>query len=355
MRILQVISSLRIGGAEKLISELSPLLRALGHNVDVLTFDGTSTHFKKALVDAGITVISFGKGCNVYNPIFIYELLRLMRHYDIVHTHNTAPQLFAAIASIFCSVALVTTEHNTSNRRRSWKWYIPIDRWMYKQYRKVICISDQAKENLMKTHPSLTNVCTIYNGVDVYKFHNAKPLDTLLSDRIVVVMVAGFRYQKDQDTLIKSFTHLDRNRFELWLVGDGERRSSLVQLINDLGLESTVKLLGIRTDIPEVLRSADIVVMSSHFEGLSLSNVEGMSVGKPFIASDVDGLREVVNGYGLLFPHKDDKALATIIQNLSEDKDYYQKVAEKCWERAQMFDIQKMIESYNELYNNLRG
>ena len=176
MKILQVITSLQIGGAEKLISEISPLLREKGHEVDVLAFDGADTHFKRSLEDAGIKVYSFGQNCNVYNPLFIFKLARLMRKYDIVHTHNTAPQLFAAIGSVLCSVVLVTTEHTTSNRRRDWKWYVPIDRWMYQQYRKVICISDQAEENLREFHPTLENVCTIYNGVNVYKFHDAKPL-----------------------------------------------------------------------------------------------------------------------------------------------------------------------------------
>ena len=73
-----------------------------------------------------------------------------------------------------------------------------------------------------------------------------------------------------------------------------------------------------------------------------------------FITSDVDGLREVVNGYGLLFPHADDNALASIIQRLSEDKDYSQQVADKCWEQAQMYDLQRMVDSYNELYRSLR-
>ena len=94
--------------------------------------------------------------------------------------------------------------------------------------------------------------------------------------------------------------------------------------------------------------------MSSHFEGLSLSNIEGMSVNKPFIASNVDGLREVVDGYGILFPHEDYKALASIIKKLSEDTDYYQQVAAKCWKRAQMFDIQKMVDAYNNIYLNLK-
>ncbi len=352
MKILHVITSLSTGGAEKLISEIAPRLRDKGHQVDVLAFDGADTAFKKVLIDKGIKVYSFGKGCNVYNPLFIIRLTKLMKNYDIVHTHNTAPQLFAAIGSVLCSVVLCTTEHTTSNRRRDWKWYAWIDKWMYSRYNKIICISNQAENNLCKYLPKVKNVCTIFNGVDINRFHNAKPLDTLKSNKNVVVMVAGFRYQKDQDTLIKAFTHLDKDKYELWLVGDGERRPILEKMIYDLGLNN-VNLLGIRNDIPNVLQTADIVVMSSHFEGLSLSNIEGMSVNKPFISSNVDGLREVVDGYGLLFPHGDDKALSSIIKKLSDDKVYYHQVAAKCWERAQMFDIQKMVDAYNEVYENL--
>lgn len=352
MKILQVITSLSTGGAEKLISEITPLLRDKGHQVDVLAFDGADTAFKKALTDKGIKVYSFGKGCNVYNPIFIFRLAKMMKNYDIVHTHNTAPQLFAAIGSVLCSVVLCTTEHNTSNRRRDWKWYAPIDKWMYSRYAKIICISNQAEDNLRKYLPNVKNVCTIFNGVDINRFHNAKPLDSLKSTKNVVVMVAGFRYQKDQDTLIRAFTHLDKDKYELWLVGDGERRPILEKMIYELGLNN-VKLLGIRNDIPNVLQTADIVVMSSHFEGLSLSNIEGMSVNKPFISNNVDGLREVVDGYGLLFPHGDDKALSSIIMKLSDDKAYYQQVAAKCWERAQMFDIQKMVDAYIDVYKSI--
>lgn len=352
MKILQVITSLSTGGAEKLISEITPMLRDKGHQVDVLAFDGADTAFKKALTDKGIKVYSFGKGCNVYNPIFIFRLAKMMKNYDIVHTHNTAPQLFAAIGSVLCSVVLCTTEHNTSNRRRDWKWYAPIDKWMYSRYAKIICISNQAEDNLRKYLPNVKNVCTIFNGVDINRFHNAKPLDSLKSTKNVVVMVAGFRYQKDQDTLIRAFTHLDKDKYELWLVGDGERRPILEKMIYELGLNN-VKLLGIRNDIPNVLQTADIVVMSSHFEGLSLSNIEGMSVNKPFISSNVDGLREVVDGYGLLFPHGDDKALSSIIMKLSDDKAYYQQVAAKCWERAQMFDIQKMVDAYIDVYKSI--
>lgn len=353
MKILQVITSLTTGGAEKLVSEISPMLREKGHQIDVLAFNGVDTAFKQNLINKGIKVYYFGKGCNVYNPLFIFRLMKMMKNYDIVHTHNTAPQLFAAIGSMLCSVVLCTTEHTTSNRRRDWKWYAWIDKWMYSRYSKIICISNQAEKNLKTYLPQIKNVCTIFNGVDVNKFHNAKPLDDLKSNKKVVAMIAGFRYQKDQETLIKSFTHLDKRKYELWLVGDGERRTILEHLVNDLDLTDNVKFLGIRNDIPNVLQTADIIVMSSHFEGLSLSNIEGMSVNKPFIASNVDGLREVVDGYGVLFPHEDDKTLASIIQKLSEDTVYYQQVATKCWERAKMFDIQKMVDAYNEVYLEL--
>ena len=162
-------------------------------------------------------------------------------------------------------------------------------------------------------------------------------------------MVAGFRYEKDQTTVIKALKYLPED-FHVVLVGDGEKRLELETLISAEGLQDRVHLLGIRKDVPNILRSSDYIVMSSHREGLSLSNVEGMSAGHPFIASDVEGLREVTNGYGLLFPHGDSKALADIILKLSSDTAYTQSVAAKCWERAQMFDIQKMVDAYNDLY-----
>lgn len=357
MKILQVITSLSTGGAEKLISEITPMLRDKGHQVDVLAFDGADTAFKKALTDKGIKVYSFGKGCNVYNPLFIFRLAKLMKNYDIVHTHNTAPQLFAAIGSVVCSVVLCTTEHNTSNRRRNWKWYAPIDKWMYSRYSKIICISDSTEHNLRDFIKDGSNkISTILNGIDVKHYSQAVPIDkstiTNHPERKVIAMVAGFRYQKDQETLIRAFNNLPVE-YELWLIGDGERRAMIEQCIKDNHLEERVVLLGIRSDIPSLLKSVDVVVQSSHWEGFGLAAVEGMAAGKPVIASDVEGLAQVVEGAGILFPLGDNKKLADIIKQLIEDQTYYQQVAARCWERAQMFDIQKMVDAYNEVYEGL--
>lgn len=354
MKILQVITSMSIGGAEKLVAEIAPLLQEKGHQVDVLLFDGTETSFKLALQEKGIRIFEFSKGGSVYNPLYILKLFPFLKKYDIVHTHNTAPQLFAAFGSLLCSVVLVTTEHTTSNRRRGWKWYKPIDRWMYNQYDTVITISDKAEENLKDYLGHYhTHICTVYNGVNISHFAEAKSDDSLRrsKDKKIIVMVAGFRYQKDQDTLIRAMKYLSKEKYELWLVGDGERRELLEQLVNEEKVENIVRFLGIQSDIPTILKTADVVVMSSHFEGLSLSSIEGMSVGKPFIASDVDGLHEITMGVGVLFPHGDAERLAEEIEKLMQCPDYYKEVADRCLERASKYDIKGMVEQYINVYD----
>ena len=165
-------------------------------------------------------------------------------------------------------------------------------------------------------------------------------------------MVAGFRWEKDQDTLIKSLNELPQ-RFHLFLVGDGVRRPELEAIVMDENLANRVHFLGLRIDVPQLLHAADFVVMSSHFEGLSLSSVEGMSVGKPFLASDVDGLREVVCGAGILFPHQSAETLAREIMALENSPEEYRSVADACRQRASQFDISKMAEGYSELYQSL--
>ena len=120
-------------------------------------------------------------------------------------------------------------------------------------------------------------------------------------------------------------------------------------------MEDNIKFLGVRSDVANVLKAADVVVMSSHWEGLSLSNIEGMSVGKPFVASNVDGLREITKDAGILFKHEDADELASIILRLSNDKEYYDFIATRCYERAKQFDISKTIKGYNRVYHQILG
>lgn len=358
MKILHVITSLRTGGAEKLMVDLLPRLRDLGNEVELLIFDGTRTSFYNELEQNGIKIHHLSIGGKVYNPLNIFKLAKYLKDYDIIHTHNTACQYFVPLAKIisFAKCKLVTTEHSSSNRRRKHNWFRPFDRWMYNRYKRVICISDQTEINIKEYLKSdNSNICTIYNGVNISRFTSANPSNEIKSKfegLHTTIMVAGFRYEKDQPTLIKAYRHLPED-YHLILVGDGERRVEFEALIKELNLQNRVHLLGLRTDVPELLKASDVVIMSSHFEGLSLSNIEGMASGNPFVASDVDGLREITSGYGVLFPHEDDKALADAIHKLSTDEEYRQSVIEKCKKRAEQYDISNMANAYLKVYQEL--
>ena len=390
MKILHVITSLQTGGAEMLVVNLMPRFKALGHEVGVVVFNGQHTPLMERLERECPECKIYRLGTGYYNPWYIVKLIGIMRQYDVVHTHNSSPQLFAAIANIVCHKRLVTTEHSTNNRKREKGGLLRfVDKWMYRQYNTTICISEIAEEKLrgylngnenedenenskLGTDSKLytlnsklkNNITTINNGVDVEAIHQAAPLEELKTKRFVAVMVAGFREAKDQDTLIKAMTLLPKEEYELWLVGDGERRESLELRVESLEMlahenenenensKPNIQFLGLRTDVPRILKSADVVVMSSHWEGLSLSNIEGMSAGKPFVASDVNGLREVTEGYGILFPHEDAEALAAVIRRLHDDREYYDQVALRCYERARQYDITQMVERYNRVYNS---
>lgn len=349
MRILQVITSLRTGGAEKLMVDLIPRLKDMGHQADLCVFDGVKTAFYQDLESAGVKIYSLREGGSVYDVRNIYALMRIMKHYDIVHTHNTAPQLFATIANIFGSQILVTTEHNTTNRRRD-KWYLKWgDQWMYRQYKKIICISDQARENLVNYIGDDHKIVTVYNGIDIARFANADPLVVTNDDRKKITMVSAFRPQKDHKSLIKAFCLLPDN-YWLQLVGDGELRKETELYAKQFLCSDRIEFLGNRTDVPQIMKTSAVIVLSSHYEGFGLVIVEGMAAGKPCIASDVDGLHEIVNGYGILVPHEDANALASAIKQVCENNEYARKVAEQCQIRARQFDISQMAEKYNQVY-----
>lgn len=356
MRILHVITSLYTGGAEKLMVDLLPKLREYGHDVELLLFDGTPTPFRLEIERRGIRVHHLGERKNVYSPKNLSRLAKFVKNYDIIHTHNTAPQLFMALQRLSKNTTLVTTEHNTSNRRRKWKWFRLIDRWMYSRYDHVICISKKAEENLREHIGDVgTEISTINNGVVTSSFINAKAspyLESAAPGSRKIVMVAAFRWEKDQDTLIRALGKLP-GEFHVFFVGQGVRMDECKALAVSEGVAERVHFLGVRQDVPQLLKAADYVVLSSHFEGLSLSSVEGMCSGHPFIASDVDGLREVVSGAGVLFPHEDADALAGEILRLEADPELYKTTAERCVSHARNYDISRMVEGYDKVYQSI--
>lgn len=355
MKVLHVITSLKTGGAEKLVVQMVTAMRKRGIIADVCVFNGEKTHFMEELETTGCTI--YRLGTSYYNPSYIFKLSKIIKNYDIVHTHNSSPQLFAAIANVVITkkAHLITTEHNTDNRKRHFKCIHGVDRWMYSQYKTIICISEETAHNLKNylgkkwlLKHGMGQIVTIPNGIDVQCFKNATPT-IKKEEKWAIVMVAAFRPQKDHLTLLRAMKHLPDD-FELWLVGDGEMRVQIENEIKRLCLEKRIHLFGNRTDVPGILKAADIVVLSSNWEGFGLAAVEGMAAGKPVIASDVDGLKQIVEGYGLIFERGNDVDLASQIKLLSIDSQMYNDVSKKCVERAQIFSIDKMMEQITARY-----
>lgn len=357
MKILHCITHLAdSGGAEKLLEDLLPSLQAGRNEVACLAFQGGESKNRTILEQNGIKVFELSKNSLFfYNPIRILQIIPFLRKYDIIHTHLTAPQLFVAIANLFCRARLITTEHNTDNRRRHIALLKPLDRWLYGQYEKVICCSEQTRVNLCKYLPNLqSKAITINNGVRLSKFAISNSKEKVLTpeDAVKIVMVAWFRPQKDHGALIKAVTLLPE-QFHAYFVGGGETKAANEQLAKDLNVDDRVHFLGQRTDVPKILHDSDYIVLSSHYEGLSLSSIEGMCAGKPFIASDVDGLRDVVGGAGVLFAEGDAEGLAKSIMELHNNKTLYKEVAEKCHERAMNYDMSIMASNYLKEYEQL--
>ena len=359
MKILHIITSLHIGGAEKLMVDLLPMFKKQGLNVELLLFDGTRTTFYNKLIDQGLIIHSLNEKGKIYSPLNIVKLKNYISRYDIIHTHNTACQLFVPLAKhIYGGKArLVTTEHNTTNRRRKIFLWKPIDRWMYKQYIKIIAISDKTSE-ILRSYIHLNNIVTIYNGIDVAKFSSAQPVvrNNLVSeytdDDIIITMVAAFRKQKNHLCVLRAAQILPKH-FKFCFVGDGELRTKISSQIKRLNLQDRVSILGNRNDVDSIMAASDIIVLSSHWEGFGLVAVEGMAVGKPVIASNVDGLKQVVEGYGLLFEDDDYKELASKIKKLESDKIFYNKILTLCCKRAQYFDITNMANRYMAVYHEV--
>lgn len=356
MRILQVITSFLPGGAEKLVADLVPCFRHEGYEVEIAVFNALDTNIMREVERNEFIVHKFSeKGCNVYSLSNLVKLQRLLssRSYDILHTHNTACQIFGALCRTPRNTKKVTTEHISTNRRRNIRMMKHLDRLMYSAYDKVVCVSEPTLSALKEfLGTEIADKCQVVeNGINLNRYRGRIGKIDPGKD-VIVTMVASFRMQKDQDTAIKALAVLPQN-FRLRLIGEGERISEVRRLAADLGLTSRVEFMGFRDDIPQLLAESDIMLLSSHYEGLSLSNIEGMVSGRPFVASDVAGIREISQGAALLFHEGDFQGLARILMNLYNDQELYTQTASRCMTRGLEYDINRTAEKYLQIYRQL--
>lgn len=347
MRILHVITSLEIGGAQRLLADLLPLQKATA-NVTLLVYERVHNDFEKTLEQTGIQILCLNEH-NFHNPGVIIRLRRIFRDYDLIHAHLFPTIYWASLAARGLNVKLVYTEHSTSNSRRN-KWYFrPIERFMYGRYDKIISISQQTQDALTSWLGQRDErFVVINNGINTKAFASIKKPVIPKS----LIMVSRFASSKDQETVIRAMKHIDKEA-TLRFVGDGENRPRCEQLADELGVSDRVQFLGSRTDVAELVASSYIGVQSSNWEGFGLTAVELMAAGKPVIATNVDGLKQVVHGAGKIFNVGNASELAASVNHLLADNEYYCLMSDRCRQRAQIYDISVMSDNYMGLYKTL--
>ena len=355
MKILHIIPTLEIGGAQKMLSELVKEQKKLGYDVDVLVYHIVKSKFEINLVNNGVRIINLNR--NSLKGIGIIAAIRLhLQEYDIIHTHLFPALYQVPLSNIGLNKPLVYTEHNTHNRRRSIKILRPIEQFLYSKYEKIIAISPRTKYNLAEwlhlKGKTMERIVTISNGIDLEPLKSGIGKSVNINAKYIL-MVSRFSEAKDQETLIKSIQYIKDNNIKIVFAGDGATLELNKQIAKKIGVEHRCIFLGNRNDVPDLIKQSIIGVQSSHWEGFGLTAVEFMAAGKPIVASSVDGLMQVVEGAGLLFKCGDEKELANNINKLLMDEKYYCDISQRCRIRAETYDIKSMTKAYCKLYNEI--
>jgi sugar transferase (PEP-CTERM/EpsH1 system associated) len=287
---------------------------------------------------------------------------------DIVHSHNWSTFLYAVCAARLAGVPrVVHGEHGKDDTMRHPKRLFG-SRILAKGVDRVCAVSrDLAEEVARDWGVPRDRVRWIPNGVDLEAFGGDDRSEALRGELglspadLVVMNTGGFRTIKDHGTLLRAFAavHGAEPRARLVLIGQGSAenpRGGLDQTAEALGIAASVRFAGVRTDIPRLLRTCDVYVNSSRYEGMSNTILEAMAAGRPVVATAVGGNPDLVGDgvTGYLVPAGDSEAMARRIRELLGDEPLRKRLGAAGRARMEaVHSMPGMIEAYASLYSEL--
>jgi glycosyltransferase involved in cell wall biosynthesis len=352
MRILHVINSLVAAGAENLVVTLANE-QVINYEVSVFTFYSEKDIFDQKL-DPNVNFYPHKKQSylSLKKLIALYRCIKLN---DVIHVHLFPPFYIVAFLSLFFkNKKFVFTEHNTENSRRR-PYFKILEKFIYKQYDHIICISEGVKESLIQWMGGKVESSIIFNTINLKEIQKSEPIERKVlgidKDSIILVMVGRFQKQKDQDTIIRSMAYLP-DHFVLLLIGEGERIRILRNLVIELNLEHRVKFLGIRSDVFSILKSCDVGIISSHWEGFGIVAIEYMACGLPAIGSNNEGLRDVISSPQALFEIGNHHQLAELIIKLESNSDFYDEIYRQQQQHLIKYDLKTAVDQHLKIYQN---
>ncbi len=354
MKIIHIVNSMDCGGQEKMIISLAHALNGKGYASPIVTiaYKGELAPQAEKL---GIKVSSIGQkeGVSLMALWRLFMLIKAERP-DILHLHNGRALIYGVIAAKLLGIPSIFTRHGSGP--------LIIPKWIWDGVTRVVTISVQAKNDQCRRNPSLRSekVVVILNGVNIKDYEVSLKHAKDRTGVVTVGHVARLVDLKDQATLLKSFAKvievLGKNKARLVIAGDGPEKAMLEKLARDLGISAQVEFLGFREDIPAIVNTFDVFVLSSLTEGISLTLLEAMAASKPIVATDVGGNPEVVvNGKtGFLVPAKDPQAMADKILVLLKDPVLAKNMGAAGRRHVEeVFSLDRMTDEYIKVYRSL--
>ena len=363
-RILQVVTSLAVGGAQRHLLQLLPGLAEFA-DIDLVYFRDHDLRSEFEACTGEMTHIPMA------GPFGVVQLPRLAARirrgrYALVHTHLLRADMYGALAARAAGVrAIVSTKHNIEARLES-----PSARALHalatRPTRRTIAISEAVARwaNQQLGIPQ-NRIDVIRYGLDPAPFSGLDRQATrqklgVESGVPVVLCPARLDPQKRHDVLLRAFARVRRKLGKALLLCAGETqlggpayRTRLLQLSDDLGLRNAVRWLGVRADIPDLMAAADVVVLSSDWEGLGLVMMEAAMAGRPVVATAVGGVPEIVEHQetGLLVPQGDEEALAAELTSVLLNTERRARMGAAARQHAsEAFDLSGMRSATRALY-----
>jgi glycosyltransferase involved in cell wall biosynthesis len=361
LRILLALETFGPGGAENMVLHLARELRARGALPSLLVTRAGWMTERASELEIPFIVRSYRRG---EQPLWCWRLSRWLRREGvrIVHTHEFDMNAYAGLAAVIAGAANVATLHGSV-------WGLDLRR-----HRLAYRVLQHLGQRLVAVSAGLQQLAAARLGAPVTVIHNGIPVSEspstdvdgrvearrslgLPAQRPVVVAVGSLFPIKDHASLLRAVRRLEATHVAI--AGGGPEETALRGLIRELGLEDRAHLLGVRSDVPAVLRCADVFVQPSLSEGLPLAVLEAMAAARPVVATRVGGVPEaVIDGEtGYVVDPGDPELLAEAIGKVLARSDRGEALGRAGWERARRhFSVAGMTDRYIDVYlENLRS
>ena len=266
------------------------------------------------------------------------RLVQIIRKHDvdIVHTHLFEPTLIGVTVAKLLGRAAILTRHHSDALYRIQN---PLKRWTYlwlEQYSStmadhIIAPSKEVQRILLqRERVRASKVSLIPYGQDFRRFQSVSVSDVARVKRELgmgqtrdLVCVSRLHPEKGHVHLFEALAELRRESLNVtcYLVGEGPERKSLEERAAELGIGESIRFLGWRDDVLPILAAADVVVHPSLHEALPSAVIEALALSKPIVASDVSGVRDILNGYGEIVPPANSQVFADALRSVLADLD----------------------------------